>query len=108
MNAARTLFAAVAIAALGALPLVRAAAQVTPGQASPTKGVVLKGKAPVSNDILKVKLPRPQEADLPNGVHMMVIEDHRAPQVSVQMIIQGAGGLFDPADAPGIGCSPRR
>jgi zinc protease len=102
MNAARTLAAAAAIAALGALPLVRAAAQVPPGQASPTKGVVLKGKAPVSNDILKVKLPRPQEADLPNGVHMMVIEDHRAPQVSVQMIIQGAGGLFDPADAPGL------
>ena len=102
MNAARTLAAAVAIVALGALPLVRAAAQAPPGQASPTKGVVVKGKAPVSNEILKVKLPRPQEADLPNGVHMMVIEDHRAPQVSVQMIIQGAGGLFDPADAPGL------
>jgi len=102
MNAARTLAAAVAIVALCAPPLVRAAAQAPPGQASPTKGVVLKGKAPVSNEILKVKLPRPQEADLPNGVHMMVIEDHRAPQVSVQMIIQGAGGLFDPADAPGL------
>ncbi len=102
MNAARTLAAAAAIAALGALPLVLSAAQVPPGQASPTKGVVQKGKAPVSNDILKVKLPRPQEADLPNGIHMMVIEDHRAPQVSVQMIISGAGGLFDPADAPGL------
>ena len=102
MNAARTLAAAAAIAALGTLPLARAAAQAPPGQASPTKGVVLKGKAPVSNEILKVTLPRPQEADLPNGMHLMVIEDHRAPQVSIQMIIQGAGGLLDPADAPGL------
>ena len=102
MNAARTLAAAAAIAALGTLPIVRAAAQAPPGQASPTKGVVLKGKAPVSNEILKVTLPRPQEADLPNGMHLMVIEDHRAPQVSIQMIIQGAGGLLDPADAPGL------
>ena len=102
MNPTRTLTAAVALAALCALPLVRAAAQAPPGQASPSKGVVVKGKAPVSNEILKVKLPRPQEADLPNGMHVMVIEDHRAPQVSMQMIIQGAGGLFDPADTPGL------
>ena len=102
MNATRTLAAAVALVTLCALPPVRAAAQAPPGQASPSKGVVVKGKAPVSNEILKVKLPRPQEADLPNGMHLMVIEDHRAPQVSMQMIIQGAGGLFDPADAPGL------
>jgi zinc protease len=102
MNAASTLAAAAAIAALGTLPIVRTAAQAPPGQASPTKGVVLKGKAPVSSEILKVTLPRPQEADLPNGMHLMVIEDHRAPQVSIQMIIQGAGGLLDPADAPGL------
>lgn len=102
MNAASTLTAAAALVALCALPPVGAAAQAPPGQASPSKGVVVKGKAPVSNQILKVKLPRPQEADLPNGLHVMVIEDHRAPQVSMQMIIQGAGGLFDPADAPGL------
>ena len=102
MNPTRTLTAAVALAALCALPLVHAAAQAPPGPASPSKGVVVKGKAPVSNEILKVKLPRPQEADLPNGMHVMVIEDHRAPQVSMQMIIQGAGGLFDQADTPGL------
>jgi predicted Zn-dependent peptidase len=102
MNATRTLAAAVALVALCTLPLVRAAAQAPPGQASPSKGVVVKGKAPVSNEILKVKLPRPQEADLPNGIHLMIIEDHRAPQISMQMTIQGAGGFFDPADAPGL------
>jgi zinc protease len=107
MNAARTPTAALLIAALCAIPLARAAAQApggmpAAGQAPPTKGVVIKGKAPVSNEILKVKLPRPQEADLPNGLHLMVIEDHRAPQVSMQLIVEGAGGLFDPADAPGL------
>ncbi len=64
--------------------------------------MIIKGKAPVSAEILKVKLPRPQEADLPNGIHLMIIEDHRAPQISMQMSIQGAGGFFDPAGAPGL------
>ena len=44
-------------------------------------GLVKKGKAPVSNEVLKVKLPKPDEADLPNGLHLMVLEDHRLPQV---------------------------
>jgi predicted Zn-dependent peptidase len=102
MNATRTLTVATALVALSALPPARAAAQAPPGQAPPSKGVVVKGKAPVSNEILKVTLPRPQEADLPNGIHLMIIEDHRAPQISMQMSIQGAGGFFDPADAPGL------
>jgi zinc protease len=74
-----------------------------PGQQTPsTAGMVLKGKAPVSNDILKVKLPRPQEADLPNGLHLMVLEDHRLPTISFQIIIPGAGGYFDPPNQIGL------
>ena len=65
------------------------------GTAPSTKGMVLKGKAPVSNDVLKVKLPKPQEADLPNGLHLMVLEDHRLPQIAFQIIIPGAGGYYD-------------
>jgi hypothetical protein len=42
------------------------------GQSPSTKGVVIKDKAPVSSEILKVKLPKPQEADLANGIHLMV------------------------------------
>ena len=37
--------------------------------------MVLKGKAPISSEILKVKLPKPQTATLPNGLQIMVIED---------------------------------
>ena len=79
-----------------ALPLVTVGAQQAgEGAAPPTKGMVLKGKAPVSNEVLRVKLPKPQEADLPNGVHLMVLEDHRLPQIAFQIIIPGAGGYYD-------------
>jgi zinc protease len=75
----------------------------TPGQAPPsTKGVVLKGVAPVSDEILRIKLPRPQEADLANGLHLMVLEDRRLAQVSFSLLIPGAGGYFDPDDLPGL------
>jgi len=32
----------------------------------------------------------------------MVLEDHRVPQVSFQLMIPGAGGYFDPADRAGL------
>ncbi len=66
------------------------------------KGAVLKGRAPVSEEVLRVKLPRPEESNLSNGVHLMVLEDHRAPTVSFQLLIQGAGGYYDPPDMPGL------
>jgi zinc protease len=65
-------------------------------------GVVFKGKAPVSDKLLEIKLPRPQEADLPNGLHVMVLEDRRAPQVTVQLSLRGAGGYYDPNDHAGL------
>lgn len=67
-----------------------------------SKAVVMKGKAPVSAEMLKFKLPRPAEVDLANGAHLMVLEDHRTPQIVFQIEIPGAGGYFDPADAPGL------
>ena len=72
------------------------------------KGPVLKNKAPVSKEILSVTLPKPQEADLSNGVHLIVLEDHRTPQVNFQMIIDGAGGYYDPASMPGLADVHRR
>jgi predicted Zn-dependent peptidase len=77
-----------------------AARQAGP-QPQPTQ-MVLKEKAPVSKEILKVKLPKPQEADLANGLHVMVLEDHEVPQVTFQMIIPGAGGYYDPEDKIGL------
>jgi predicted Zn-dependent peptidase len=66
------------------------------------QAVVLKGKAPVSDEILRVRLPRPQEADLANGLHLMVLEDRRVPVVTFTLLIPGAGGYYDPADLLGL------
>src|SRR6185436_20544429 len=66
------------------------------------EGTVLKNKAPVNKELLRVKLPKPQEADLSNGVHLLVLEDRRTPQVNFSMIIDGAGGYYDPAALPGL------
>jgi zinc protease len=93
------------IAAAFALVAVVAGAPsqaAAPPPQAPATRMVLKGKAPVSNDILKVKLPRPQEADLPNGLHLMVLEDRRLPQITFTLLIPGAGGYFDPADKIGL------
>jgi zinc protease len=66
------------------------------------KASEMKGVAPVNKEPLKIKLPRPAEADLPNGVHLMVLEDHRVPSISFQIMMMGAGGYYDPADLPGL------
>jgi zinc protease len=73
-------------------------------QAPPSsKGVILKGKAPVSEDVLRVKLPRPVETTLPNGLRLLVLEDRRVPRIAMQLLIPGAGGYYDPAGLPGVG-----
>jgi len=61
-----------------------------------------KGKAPVSEETLKITLPRAQEAHLSNGAHLMVLEDHRVPSIQFQIIMIGAGGYYDPAEMPGL------
>ena len=97
------LLAAIAIAFVASgFNRANPAQQMPPQQQSPTQGVVKKGKVPVSDQIIKVKLPTPVEADLPNGLHLMVLEDHRLPQVSFTIYIPGAGGYYDPADHAGL------
>ena len=59
----------------------------------PVKTPQPKGKAPVSNEILRVKLPRPAEADLSNGLHLIVMEDRRLPQISFEIIIPGRAAI---------------
>ena len=97
----KSLTTAALIAATAAM--ISAQGAGAPGAQGPTtQGMVLKGKAPISKEVLKVKLPKPQEADLPNGLHLMVLEDRRLPQVNFQIIIPGAGGYYDPASQIGL------
>jgi zinc protease len=76
--------------------------QAAPQQPPSTVGMVRKDKAPVSDAVLQVKLPHPQDVTLANGLRLMVLEDHRLPRVSFQLMIPGAGGYYDPAAMVGL------
>jgi predicted Zn-dependent peptidase len=72
------------------------------GQPTPsTKGAVIKGKAPVNKTILRVKLPKAEEASLPNGLRVVLLPSKRVPTFSMQMVVL-TGGLADPADYHGL------
>lgn len=91
----------VAISVVGILALAGslAFAQQTL-QPQSMKGAILKGKAPVSKEILKVKLPKAYENKLRNGLQVVVLEDHKLPTFSMQMVVL-SGGLSDPPDLHG-------
>lgn len=61
-----------------------------------------KNKAPISKDVLQVKLPRPMETTLPNGLTVLILEDHRFPTAVAQLNVRGAGALYEPASMPGL------
>src|SRR5262249_46651655 len=72
------------------------------GQGGPSsKGVVMKGKAPVNKDVLKVKLPRAQEATLKNGLQVILLESHKVPTFNMQLVVL-SGGLSDKPDYRGL------
>ena len=68
--------------------------QTTGPAGQTTKGAVIKGKAPVNKQLLKVKLPRAQEATLPNGLRVIVLESHKVPTFNMQMVFL-SGGLTE-------------
>jgi len=69
---------------------------------TPLSKVERKNKAPVSREILRVKLPKPIESKLKNGLTVLILEDHRAPFVNVQLYVGGAGALFEPSGMIGL------
>jgi predicted Zn-dependent peptidase len=88
---------------LAAPPLVAQA----PGAPGDTKEVAVskverKNRAPVSKEVLRVRLPKPVEVRLDNGVTVLILEDRRFPVVAVQLQILGAGGLYEPRTSPGL------
>ena len=74
----------------------------SPGAQPAAKKEAFKNLAPVSKEVLKVKLPKAQEAQLDNGMTVLILEDHRLPQISISMDIRGGGGLLDPIDMKGL------
>jgi predicted Zn-dependent peptidase len=104
LRSIRSLLAAAVLLALAAPGLTQTPGQA-PGQESksvPVSKVERKNKAPVSKDVLRVKLPKPVEATLDNGLTVLIMEDHRFPTASVQLNISGAGPIYEPANLPGL------
>jgi predicted Zn-dependent peptidase len=65
------------------------------------KGAVIKGRAPVSKELLKVKLPKAEETMLPNGLRVILLRSTKVPTFTMQMVVL-SGGLSDPADYHGL------
>lgn len=94
---------------VAALMLVALVSSLAFGQGGPapaqqqqtTKGAVVKGKAPVSKEVLKVKLPRAEEAKLANGLQIVLLRSTKVPTFNMQMVVL-SGGLADPADYRGL------
>jgi zinc protease len=97
MRAALTFILAAAMTATG-----WSQAPTADDKSIPTSKVERMNRAPVSKEILKVKLPRPIETTLPNGISLMILEDHRFPLVTVMFDISGSGPMYEPAAQPGL------
>jgi predicted Zn-dependent peptidase len=85
-----------ALAVVMGLATTLTAAQAPQGPKSST-GLVIKGKAPISKEVLKVKLPKAYETTLSNGLQVIVLEQHKLPTFNMTMIVM-SGGLTETED----------
>src|SRR6185369_11853659 len=99
-NTLRTTFAILLVAVFASVSFAQQGG--TSGQnPTSTKGAVIKGKAPVNKQVLQVKLPAAKEATMKNGMHVVLLENHRLPSFSIEMVLM-SGGFSDPADMRGL------
>lgn len=70
-------------------------------KAVPLSKVVRLNRAPVNKQVLHVKLPRPRETKLANGLDVLVLERHKLPTVAFMLWIK-TGALSDPQGLPGL------
>ena len=102
MKCRRAAFGFGSCAAVGVFFLLALAPLQGQESVAPPSKVERKNKAPVSREILRVKLPKPVEAKLKNGLTVLILEDRRAPYVNLQLYISGAGALFEPKELAGL------
>jgi zinc protease len=57
-------------------------------------------RAPISHDLLRVKLPQAEPVKLANGLAVLALEDNRLPIATVQCLVEGAGPIYSPR--PGV------
>ncbi|PYS51320.1 MAG: hypothetical protein DMF68_04750 [Acidobacteria bacterium] len=95
------LSAVLIIFAFAVMPIAAQKGGAPPQQGQSVKGADIKGRAPVNKEILKVKLPKAEEATLSNGLRVILLESHRVPTFTMQMVVL-SGGLSDPNDYHGL------
>ena len=79
-----------------------ATGQAPQGQAPQSlTGVVRLNKAPISNEVLQIKMPRPVERQLSNGLKLLVVESHRVPTIYLRLMTP-AGTLRVPEGMAGL------
>ncbi|HEY1337201.1 MAG TPA: insulinase family protein, partial [Bryobacteraceae bacterium] len=81
--------------------LFAAAAIAQEPEAATFRGMVRLNRAPVSNEVLKVKLPRPVDRQLADGLKLVILESHRAPTITATISIPSTH-LRDPEGLPGV------
>ena len=67
----------------------------------PLSGQQFPSDVPAPEPVTAMRLPRPQEERLPNGLRLVVYEDHRAPVVSIALALR-AGNAYDPSGKEGL------
>src|ERR1035437_2937439 len=97
----KSLFLTLLAVALAVTPIAAQRSGTPPQTSQSIKGADIKGRAPVNKEILKVSLPKAQEAKLSNGLRVVLLQSHRVPTFSMQMVVL-SGGLSDPADFRGL------
>jgi zinc protease len=70
-------------------------------KSTPLSKVERLNRAPVNKEVLRVQLPRPTITKLPNGLTLLLLEDHKLPTVTLTMWIR-PGQLADPSELPGL------
>ena len=63
------------------------AASAAAQDATTYRGMVRLNRAPVSNEVLKVKLPRPVDRTLSNGLKLVILESNRTPTITVNISV---------------------
>lgn len=71
------------------------------GKSEPISKVVRLNRAPVNKEVLKVELPKPAVVKLPNGLTVLLLENHKLPTVAFTLWIR-PGQLADPDNLPGL------
>src|SRR5262249_12401084 len=66
-----------------------------------TEQETFRSQAPPALQPHSIAIPAPRETVLPNGLTIVVVEDHRLPLVSYRLAFP-IGGSFDPPDLPGL------